>query len=92
MRKETKRKCHPTRAQGREGSLPANQGPKEVENKAKPKLKHLNSVQHHHGPSPGDHKRQSNKIGLKVAHLGSGCTPQAQPSLVGTYRHAQHWC
>jgi hypothetical protein len=62
----------------------ANQGPKQVENKPKIQSNQLNSAQHHHGPSPGDHKRQPNKIGLKVAHLGCGRTPVAclVPNLV----------
>ena len=53
-----------------------------MENKAKPKLKHLNSVQHHHGPTLGDNRRQSNKIRLKVANLGCGGTHGAAAPLV----------
>ena len=68
-----------------EGPLPANQSPKEVENKAKPKSKHLNSAQYHHGPSPGDNRRQSNKIGLQVTHLGCGRTPMTVTQVLGRF-------
>jgi hypothetical protein len=86
MYKETKYKHHSTQAQWREAHNQANQGPKEVENKAKPKSKHLNCVEYHHGPSPDDHRRQPNKDGLIWAHWWCGRTPnlaRSAPSLVG---------
>jgi hypothetical protein len=47
-------------------------------------------MQHHHGLSPGDHKRQHNEDGLKVAQQGCGRThvalAQAQPRQVGSNR------
>jgi hypothetical protein len=42
MCKRTKHKYHSTQVQWREAHNQAKQGPKEVENKAKPKSKHLN--------------------------------------------------
>ena len=68
----------------------ANEGLEQVENKLKIQPNQLNSAQHRHGPSLGDHWRQPNKIGLKVAHLGCGRTlgglPRAQPCQIGSYR------
>ena len=67
---------------GKEAHNQANQGPEQVVNKPKIQLNQLNSAQNCHGPSLGDHKRQPNKIGLKVAHLGCGRTHGAGAPLV----------
>jgi hypothetical protein len=62
MCKRTKHKYHSTQAQWREAHNQAKQGPKEVENKVKPKSKHLNCTEYHHRLSPDDHRRQPNKM------------------------------
>jgi hypothetical protein len=46
-----KYKYHSTQAQWRETHNQAKQGPKEVENEAKLKSKHLNFVEYRHGPT-----------------------------------------
>ena len=66
---------------GKEAHNQANQGPEQVENKPKIQPNQLNSRQHHHGPSLGDHK-QPNQMGLKVSHLGCGRTHGAGAPLV----------
>jgi hypothetical protein len=63
MRKGTKNKHHPMQAKGGEGPLLANQGPNQVENKAKPKLKQFNFTQKHHGPRLEAHRRQPTEDG-----------------------------
>ena len=68
---------------GKEAHNQANQGLEQVENKPKIEPNDLNSMQHRHGPSPGEHKKQPNETRLYMAHLGCGRTygglPQAQP-------------
>jgi hypothetical protein len=74
MCKKTKHKYHSTQAQWRQAHNQAEQGLKVVENRTKPKSKHLNCVGHHHGPGPDDHRRQPNEDGLIWAHWWCGRT------------------
>jgi hypothetical protein len=66
---------------------------KGMENKAKFQTNHLIFTEHHHGPSPREHKRQSDKDGPKWSSPGCGCTPTSpvwhETWSVDAYRLAQ---